>query len=384
MQTPVFTFVDAVEHVLDWVGTQTTDLSTFRKAKRAVLNAYREVSNLKLWSYYNANTIIQTVASQTTGTIAYDHTGGTYERVVTLTGGTWPSWSAFGMLRIDGVDYLVAGIKSSTEIVLSVNSNPGADITAGETYTLFRDTYPLPVDFGSMGVLRNTDRSIYPELCSPNEFMSFQSVSEGPGQPRLYTLASDPNYLGTMALKLYPPPDTAYTYQYTYRRQPRQANIYQYNTGTITASGTTVTGSSATFTSDMVGSVLRPGTAAAAPTGPTGSNPYSEQRIIVELVNSTTLTIDQAFSSSVSGAKYEISDPIDLEANAMYTAFIRRCELEMGMMMNRDDINRLQSQARAAELLAMESDSRSFDPKPGPGYAWSRTPLTWPITNDTT
>lgn len=382
MQTPVFTFVDAVEHVLDWVGTQTTDLSTLRKAKRAVLTAYREVSNLKLWSYYYSRAILQTVAQQLDGTIAYTQTGGAYERVVTLTGSTWPSWAALGILRIGTVDYEIESVKSSTEITLSVNSNPGEDIAAGESYILFKDTYAMPVDFAQMGMIRETSRTLYPRLTTPNDFLFYKYVRQVPAMPRIYTLMSDQNYIGTMALKFFPPPDQAYTYEYMYRRQPRQANLYQYNTGTISSSGTAVTSTNATFTVDMIGSVLRPGTATTSPTGPTGSNPYSEQRIITAYVDAQTLTIDQSFSSNLSGVKYEISDPIDLEANAMYTAFLRRCELEMGMMMNRDDIRRLKDQSRESELLAMESDSRSFDPKPGHEYVWSKTPMTWPLMSD--
>ena len=29
-----------------------------------------------------------------TGTVAYDHQGGTYDRLLTLTDGTWPAWAA--------------------------------------------------------------------------------------------------------------------------------------------------------------------------------------------------------------------------------------------------------------------------------------------------
>lgn len=383
MQTALFTFVDAVEHILDWGGTQSTDEMTFRKAKRAVMNAYREVSNLKLWTYYYETARFDNVAMQNTSTITYTNTGGAYERVVTLASGTWPAWAMYGRLRIGTNEYKIATRESDTELTLSINSNPGADLAAGTSYILFRDAYPLPVDFGAGGVFRNTDRSIYPYYMTPNDFMSFKYVRQNPAQPRFYTIMADDNYVGTMSLVLYPPPDQVYSWEYIYRRQPRSLLIYKASSGTINSSGTTVTGSASPFTTDMIGSVIRYGTSTTAPTGLTGTSPYVEQRIITQFIDAGTVKVDQEFSTTLSGVKYEVSDPIDIEANAMYTFFLRRCELEMGMMMNRDDINRLQKQHEAAKLLALEADSRSFELKPSGNRVRSRVPLTWTVTNVT-
>ena len=102
------------------------------------------------WSFLYKQNSITLQDNYATGTIAYDHTGGTHELQVPLSGGTWPSWAAEGMLEIDGVDYAVATRISDTVILLESNNNPGADVAASTSYDLHKDDYDLPDDFGSI------------------------------------------------------------------------------------------------------------------------------------------------------------------------------------------------------------------------------------------
>lgn len=380
MQTDLFTRVDVVEHLLDVLNTGSSDARTLRLCKRAVESAYRELPTLRKWSYYYGVGRLLLDEAYTTGTIEYDHTGGASERMVTLTTGTWPTWAKFGFIRIDSVDYEIATRESSSIITLSVNSNPGSDVASGETYELFRDTYPLPVDFSSMGFIRDPVNTFSPEFLNPADWIALKLSQEGEGQPRNYTIVADQNYVGTMAIKFYPPPDDAYNFEYQYIRRPRPFSTYQEDTGTIATSGTTVTGTSTAFSVNMIGCVLRRSTSATlAPTGPTGTNPYDEQRIITGYSSATSITIDQAFTAEASGVKFEVSDLIDIEAGAMYTAFLKRAEWELAQLLNRDDTARFAQQMQQAQIQAFEADNRTYQPHGEP--LRRRTPLRFDVTN---
>lgn len=172
-----------------------------------------------------------------------------------------------------------------------------------------------------------------------------------------------------MALRMYPPPDAVYRYEYLYRRQPRQLLTPQYNTGTVTTSGTAVTGVGTAWTSNMVGSVIRFSSSTTAPTGITGTNPPTAERIITARGSTTTLTIDSALSSELAAVKYEISDPIDIEQGAMYSFFLRKCEYELGCLLNKsDDLPALTKKLKMAEIEAKEADARTFG---RPTATWS-------------
>ena len=102
------------------------------------------------WSFLYKQDSISTEAPYSTGTIAFDYTGGTHELQVTLSGGTWPSWAIEGEIEISGTDYGVATRVSDTVILLASNNNPGEDVAASTSYSLHKDDYDLPDDFGSI------------------------------------------------------------------------------------------------------------------------------------------------------------------------------------------------------------------------------------------
>ena len=381
MQTTLYSYSDAMSSLADWFGSATTDATSLRRIKLAVEAAYREIANIRRWSYFMGNGRLTLNAQYNTGTIAYTNS----TRAVTLTGGTWPSYAAFCTLSIAGVQYQVASRDSDSQVTLSVNNNPGADVAAGASYVLWRDTYPLPVNFVELGTIRDSNRNIVLEYVEPNDFVAFRLYNTAVAQPRWFTITSDPHYTGTMALRLYPPPDQAYTYDYMYHRRPRPFTMPSYTTGTVTSSSTTVTGVGTTWTSSMIGTVIRTSpNSTTVPTGTTGANPYVYQRIVTGWTNATTLTIDQAFDSDISSAvKHEISDPIDVEAGAMYTALLRRCEYELGVLQRRDDLQSLMSAYMVALNSAMEADNRNFDRKPEGTRFWRRVPNYYAITNAT-
>lgn len=382
MLTSLFTVQDAVMALADWSGTSTGDVMAVRKIRRAIDTAYRDITNCRAWSYYMQRGRLDTVASQSSSTITYTNS----TRAVDLASGTWPSWAAFGTIAISGVEYPVASAPSSTQLILSVNSNPGADVAAGASYVLWRDTYPCPVDFVGVGQIHNASDGTVLSYIEPNEWVAMRLAQSASSTPYYYTITNDPHYVGANALRLYPAPSSIYHYDYMYHRRPRPFTVPQYTTGTITSSGTTVTGVGTVFTSSMVGCVIRnSSTSTTAPTGLEGSNPYVEQRIISGYTSGTSLTVDQAFDATISSAaKFEISDPIDLDAGAMYSAFLRKCEMELGIQQRRQDTPALNQIYYMALQSALEADNRVLDRKPEGTRYTRRVPVYFDIVNDTT
>ena len=143
-EQPLFTFQDAVDHVSDVFDIAGLDATSkhFRAAKRAVADAYRDIVRLHEWSYYERHGQITTEAEQSSSTITYDHTGGTYERMVTIAAGTWPTNARYMHIIIESQRYKVATRESSTVITLTPDTNPGADVAAGTSYNIFRSVYP--------------------------------------------------------------------------------------------------------------------------------------------------------------------------------------------------------------------------------------------------
>src|SRR4051812_8487200 len=87
--TARFTAYDAYERLLAGLGANPTQ-NAHRDIFRALNDATDEWGQVHDWNYFKTWLRIALHGSQTDGTIAYDHTGGAYERMVTLTGATWP------------------------------------------------------------------------------------------------------------------------------------------------------------------------------------------------------------------------------------------------------------------------------------------------------
>ena len=371
-----WTYDDAIQHVLEYDGGDNPggDKAAYRSARRAVQTAYRELSTVRRWSYYQQVGGIVTNDDYSTGTIAYDHTGGAEERYVTLSSGTFPTWAVYGVLVIDDVPYEVATYEDTTHITLSVNTNPGADVSSGETYTLYRDTYPMPVDFiaADQFIAVGTSSAV-PQYLSPGAWLERQQGNLSVGTPRYFTFTNDPNYQGVMAVRFWPPPDAAYTFRFIYHRRPRPLIVESYKTGTVTATSgsTTLPGSGTVWTSAMIGSTIRfSANAVDYPTGREGANPFAYERTIMDVATTTSLTLDSSLSETLTGVKYVISDPVDIEDGAMLVAFQRGCEKQLSIFRNKDSKRDAFGFYDQALERAREADARFFGPRSpgGVGY----------------
>lgn len=360
MTPDIWTFQDLISHALDYSGAA-TDAQSERFARRAIQSAVNEMQSAKEWAYFAAVGQILTVAPYSTGTIAYDHSGGAYERLVTLTTGTWPTWAADGILVIDNKTYQVVQRVDSTRIVLSDGMNPGADVASGTSYTIFRDTYPIPLDCGSIGEVILQGQQAVLRYMPLSTLMPSQANNLTQAQPSCYSLIGDPNRFAALSMRFEPAPDAAYNVKFTYRRRPRQLRVNLYDTGTasITSGSTTVTGSGTTWTSNMVGSIIRFSSGTTdVPTGIAGASPYVQERSIVGFTSATSLTLDADPQMTLTGVKYSISDPVDIETGAMLTYFLREIERQMRIIRRMKPTPDEEGYYRTAMMAAFEADSR--------------------------
>lgn len=368
-----FTYADSIEHCMDFLGGSPSGATT-RDVRRSVLQAFRNLVNAHQWTYLYHRGRIKIDGPVNDGTIAYTHTGGTYEREVTLSGATWPDWAGDGYLRVGEETWKVDQRKSATVLTLDAFINPGEDVAAETTYRLFRDTYLLPTDFVAQ------DEALYDRwfgamsYIHPRDWLYSQQCVESQGTPTNFTVTGDPKYPGRLVVRFAPWPDEDdVIVGYLYKRRPADPSIQEYKTGTVsmTAGNATVTGSGTAFTEAMVGTVLRISGTTLHPTSAAGDNPATFESVVISYTSATEIAVADAPSASYSAAKYTLSSPIDIEVGAMLNAYLRGIEAELAiarqLKTRSDAMNAYLFQLR----LAKEADSRSFAGRYA-GDAWDR------------
>lgn len=380
MALELWTYQDTVEHLLDVFDLDRTNRN-LRLARSSILNTYRDMPNRCRWAYYDRQYILKTVASQTTGTIEFDYTGGSSELLVTLTGATWPSWAEYGRLIINDVHYEIDKRLSSTTLTLKTDSNPGADVAALTTYTIYRNAYPLPNDFRRVNQVwdRTSVREI-PILLGDAINLDLQWIYSTPGIPMRATIRNTGEFQSNLSLQFSPPTSTARSYDISYQAKGRDLVTEKYSTGTVSmsAAGTTVTGVSTVFATKHVGCVIRfSADGTTEPSSRIGNrtsnvdNPATFETIIKSFTSTTSVTTVDAAPAALSGVKYTISDPVDIEPNAMFTAFQKLAEAEFARQVKREDSDKWMAEAMRGLRLAMESDDRA-DGTQGGTYTWYR------------
>lgn len=332
-----------------------------RDVRAAAFLAYQKLGGIHDWQFYRKIHRVQLEGSYSTGTVAYDHTGGTYERQLTLTTGTWPSWAASGRLIIDDVVYEVERRISDSVVTLDATFTPQADITAGETYTLIRTSYDMPWDF--RGSWEGVDENAYqPHYVSPEEWNAVDRIYPTTTSVWYFTILPSVDAYATWRLVVHGYPSTDETLDFLYQGRPRPIRYTGYETkcrGTFaaTAGAATVTGSGTSFDSTMIGSIFRTSTTSTAPTGIYDLNPWNEQKTIVSVTSTTVLTVDTVFSDTYSADAFVISDPLDIDEN-LNQALIALTRAELSKIRTAETWPKDDDFAMRAVRMAMECEPR--------------------------
>jgi hypothetical protein len=187
-------------------GDQVSDISD------CVQDGLKRVYAAHDWSFLHPVVDVTTTAPYATGTITIA------SGVVTLTGGTFPSWSADGILKVNNRYYSVANRGSNTQVTLDDTS---VTIASAASYQLARPEIPLDAEFDAITPDSNLTYYPSPDCYYPPVVQIHDSTIrhlEGSNpefnRPMRYsvrTITFDPTVGSRKALALYPTPDQAYT-----------------------------------------------------------------------------------------------------------------------------------------------------------------------------
>lgn len=175
------------------------------------------------WSFLRPITTLTLQAPYSTGTVAVA------SGVVTLTGGTFPSWAAAGRISINATEYEVSTRDSGTQVTLVDTS---VTVSSGATYELFQDDYTLGDDF---------ERLLSPPTYNPGgsnkwapiqvpeavirDWRSQETSRTGTQYPTYYairSLTNDPTVGTRSQILFYPSVATTAILEYQYKVRPSE------------------------------------------------------------------------------------------------------------------------------------------------------------------
>lgn len=340
--------------------------------RMCVQRAYRQIATAHDWSFLHDNYRATVYAPDEFTTVEFDLTGGTYERQLTATtsGEEFPTWAEDACVRLGDPEIVcdVEARKSATVVTLDSVMCPTADIDE-TTATLFPRWYRLPNDFVSMARPADEDSWCLGAETDKESIEHRMRYDDSTGNVERFAVGAPRDLYGAMALYLWPPTNEDETLDIPYRRRPRAMRYSGHEdaevAGTIavTANSATVAGTDTSFATAMIGSLLRIGDDSTYhPTGLEGKYPYVEQRSIIAIASTSSLTLDAAVASSASGVKYRITDPVDVDI-AVYDAFIACAKMHLATALKMKGARFAVQDYRDALRRAKEADFRSYSPR---------------------
>ena len=180
------------------------------------------------WSFLRPVTTLTTTAPYTTGTVTV------VSGVVTLSGGTWPTYVAEDATQaevvVGGSTYPVASYQSTTQVTLLDTTVTAA---AGSSYTVRRRWYLLSDDFAGINgpITYDSDFTRYQgiEERSEADIRVARQNDNTANKPFYFAIVPKADVESTVEgqrwrLTFHPIPDAAYVLRYRYRRSPEVIN----------------------------------------------------------------------------------------------------------------------------------------------------------------
>lgn len=315
----IYTAHDVVDYLLTATNGGGQD-GEHRAIRQAVASGYREVMFAKDWLWHTTTGSFTTGKLQTTAT----WTSGSNQITVA---------SSTGLLvgrRVSGVgidqDSRIHGI-SGNVITLTNNTTAAGTNTAVQ----FETFYMLPENVRDIDSLLTRTTGIINVYLNPVEWKQMDTVVVGNGDPLFYTVmrSDDPAYPDRYMVRFLGVPTDGLEVTFSYRFQPKPLKYMGFEqparSGTVSVSGTAVTGTNTQFPTDAAGCILRLGTASNAPEPIGGLFPYAAQQKIAARSSTQALTLD-ASPGAYSSVKYVITDVIEC-SSTMYTAVLAAAEM---------------------------------------------------------
>ncbi len=318
--------------------------------RTAVQTAWEKLPAMHDWNWFTKRLRLWITAAYSTGTVSYSSSTG----IMTLSGGTWPSWAAGCTVRISDISYPVASRLGDATVLIDSNVAPSADLS-GQSYTLHHDAHTIPTDFLAVGSDMILDRHYKVDYVSPGQM---EDEVEESGIPDRFCI--EPGTGVVPVLRVRPLPTSSHRMECRYRRRGRalrhsglDARDYQ---GKVSVSGAAITGGAegdeTAFTSSMVGAVLRLGTTAQPPGALEERYPYAEEIIIKSVESATAATAESAATASYTSVHYRVTDRVDA-TEPLYQLLVALALDELS------EILRAEIPSRSREAFARAADAEA-------------------------
>lgn len=202
-----------------------------RDVNECIRDGLNDVYAAYSWSFFRPVKEMTTTAPYSTGTIEI------VDGVVTLSDGTFPSWAAEGILKVDNDYYDVDTRDGDTQVTLEDTT---VDEDAGTSYELARPEYALPTTCEAIEgdlTYEAGQSDFYPPIRQKHDGEIRRLRQDDPYYDRpLYfsirTTEFDPTVGSRRRLVLYPTPDDAYVFKARMKLRSTMINeMYQYPVG---------------------------------------------------------------------------------------------------------------------------------------------------------
>lgn len=322
----VFTFWDMVQRLILRNGLPGSS-SDVARARTAVDAAYRYLPAVHNWRFYNRRLALTTEVPATIDAVSYDHTGGTYERQLTITGtSTWPTTAVYGEVLMGDVSYQIERRVSNSVVTLSEETNPGQDMTS-TAVTWYRSVYPFPVPVRQVAEVWRGNQMFRLRVCTPAEYPRMRRMFRQPGTPMQYAIIPSRDRIGVMDFCFIPPPTISEVYEIQVDVNPMPLRTYEVSgvDAVLTSGSVTVTSASASFNTNLVGTVFRLSPNDSLPMGlhqdVDGRVEYEWQSVVRKVVSATELELVEASPVTASDRAFSISDVLDINPATMLDYF---------------------------------------------------------------
>ena len=330
-QPQLVTYYDCVQVALDFLSGNNTSAGQ-RDVRRAIHEAYRELGEAFGWSFLQKQGRVPLKKLYSTGTVGYNSTS----RVLTISSGSWPSWSADATVRVGDVPCRVQTRTNSTSLVLDSTMNPGQAVADETSHQIYPTCYTLPHDFLSMVQPWGEEPWRTAKSVSYDRILALDRYRQTSGSIRSFCVREVADLHGSLGLYIHPPSDAAQTLDFMYQRRGRVLRYTGHDAaeraGTISVtSGGAVTGTGTSFDDLMAGAVMRIGMDGTNnPTSLDGLYPYSDERIVASVTDGTHIVLDGT-TTARNSVKYIITDPVDIDlslVNCLYAGIRQRLAIQ--------------------------------------------------------
>ena len=368
---------DVVDYLLTASGGGAQD-GEHRAVRQAVIHAYRDVVQCRQWLWHTKTEdfLAQNVTAAITGATAGS-------KIFTVANAD--NLVAGRLVTCDGIVEEPCRIEAVSGNIVTLDRPSSQDANASSGLTLKMQTFfDLPRELRDIDALVSHTVGTLHCYLTPQEWHRLEINTRGTGEPYYYTIMRSDKEPDRYQIRFVGMPTNGTVIHYTYRYTPKEIKYMGYERlcrqGTVSASGTTVTGTGTSFPEDIVGSVIRFGTTNTE-ADPVGSlAPFVHERRIIGRASPTSLTIDSPLEVPAL-TKYALTDQLDVSP-VMYTAILSAAEMWYARLAGKPGDAAVQMAMRDLRL-AMEQDVVSplsgrpnHLPYPTPRtMGWSSEPL---------